>query len=181
MEKINKEILEKTKTFKNSSGQLLLKALFYETNQETPDQVIYTLKDHDHKGYPSLYRLYLETEDETEYEFANRYLFSWEHWKRLSESNLFKETISRWREELKLKLLARHLEEIKLIADGNTKDSFAARKYLIERGWIKKPPVKRAGRPNKTIEGPDTRALNREITEDMERIGAGVPNGRELN
>jgi hypothetical protein len=131
--------------FKNSMGGFYLKQLFYETTLADKSTVVYTLKDRDHEGFPSLYKLYMGMEDVTEYEFANTYLDSWTHWQRLSEATWFKPYIERWREELRLKLLARHLNMIKKKAEGDDKSSLEASKYLIEQKWSKD----KVGRPSK--------------------------------
>ena len=161
--------------FKNNSGQYLLKALFWETNSETPDQILYTLKDEDYKGFPSLRRLYLETNDETEYVFASRYFYSWEHWKKVSESSIIKPSVEEWREELQLRILNASLNKIKKIAEGAGRDAFAAQKYLIEKPWLKKP-VKRVGRPDKVETPIDTKLLSKTLEEDLQRITAGAYN-----
>lgn len=176
---------EKTK-FKNGSGQFLLKALFYEENEiENKDYILYTLKDDDYevrgKLLPSLAKLYLEMEDITEYEFAKKYLYSWEHWKLLSNSTFFKPYIQRWREELKLKLLYRALNKITQIAESDSKESFLALKYLVAESWKDKPRVlPKRGRPEKEPEAVDYKNLNKVIEEDFSRI-FGTDNKEILN
>lgn len=131
--------------FRSSINSRLLKALFYETVNADKSTVIYTLKDEDHEGFPSLYRLYMETSDSTEYDFAVRYLDGWEHWEMLCKCNWFKPYVSRWRRELEVKLRSQALKAIKDVADTREhKDSLSANRFLLEKGWVKK---QEKGRP----------------------------------
>jgi len=131
---------------KDGMGRPLTQSLFLEIGYHE-DRAIYTFKDEDHeyKGntYYSLKRLYLEMEDPTEYEFANRYLLGWQHWQRLNENKAVAKHIAEWREELELSLRA---QGIRAIIDQAADDKgFQAAKYLAEKGWDKRP----AGRPSK--------------------------------
>lgn len=133
--------------FKNSNGNLILKSLFLETNGtlEGRPKVVYTLRPQDHRGYPSLMKLYLEMGDPTEYQFANKHLFNWDHWQRLLDTTWFQPYILKWRKELEAKLKADALERILAKAKGEGKDSFQANKYLLEKTWTS--PKKKVGRP----------------------------------
>lgn len=133
--------------FRNSKNQLLLRSIFYETIGADKSSVIYTLKDWDHEGYPSLYRLYMELEDVLEYEFANLYLDSWTHWETLCNCTWFKKTVTRWRKELELKLRSKALRQLRTdAADEESKTMNSSNRYLLERGWVDKPTK---GRPSK--------------------------------
>jgi len=132
--------------FKNSNGVLLLKEMFYET-AASKSNVIYTLKDRDHKGYPSLYRLYMEENDPTEYLFAMKHLDGWAHWQSLSQSSFFKDLISRWREELELRFRALGLRNISVMASSAGREAFQASKYLVDGNYLPKKNTK--GRPSK--------------------------------
>lgn len=134
--------------FRTSNRKRLLRGIFYETTTSDKSTVLYTLKDEDHLGFPSLSRLYLETEDPTEYEFARLYLESWDHWQELCECSWFKDYVSRWRKELEVKIRSKALRAIKSEATNNGKNSFAANKLLLEGGWLPKDTPKR-GRPTK--------------------------------
>jgi len=139
---------EATSKFRNVSGTRYLKALFFEYN---PDKsvVVYTLKDRDHEGFPSLYRLYMEAEDVTEWEFANQYLDGWEHWQMLCECNWFKPYVERWRQELELKLRARALARIMKEAATTSKNAYNANKYLSNAEWRGPEEAKaKRGRPS---------------------------------
>lgn len=105
---------------------------------------VYTLKDYDHKGYPSMYLEYMKCS--TEYEAAMKLLGSWKHWKKLTTCNFFAPYIEEWREE-------RHLREEALaktalldsLGDGNVS---AAKTILDER------KKRSAGRPsNEAVQG----------------------------
>lgn len=134
--------------FKSPTGQLLLQGLFFEQSPN-PDTPIYTLKDEDHKGLPSLYRLYMETDDPTEYTFATTYLAGWDHWERLCKSPWFKPYVERWRRELLVRLKARALLAMRAEAEkADSKNAFAANKFLLDNGWEEKPKNSR-GRPSK--------------------------------
>lgn len=139
--------MDKSK-FKNSNGERYTKSLFFETCVGDKSSVLYTLKDEDHLGYVSLYKLFMAEEDLTEYEFANKHLDSWDHWCKLKECSWFQPYLERWREELFLKIQARSLKNIKTLAKGQTRDAFAASKYLLEKGWEPKEKNTK-GRPTK--------------------------------
>lgn len=155
-----------TNKFKNSSGAYLLRGLFYETTGADKTGVIYTLKDEDHEGYPSLKRLYMEVGDPTEYHFAINHLAGVEHWDRLCESTWFKPYIEQWRRELELRYRA---EALNRIIEESKKETSAARfqanKFILDKGWApsKKDSV---GRPSK--EAIKQKAI--ELYEDDKRL-----------
>jgi hypothetical protein len=140
--------MEQTNKFRSSSNSRLLKALFYETTGADKATVVYTLKDSDHLGYPSLYRLYMETDDPTEYRFATQHLDGWEHWQQLCECTWFVAYADRWRHELEVRMKSKALARIMTEAKTGGRDSFASNKYLLEKGWEPKEQAKR-GRPSK--------------------------------
>lgn len=130
--------------FLDNMGKPLTQSLFLEVGYS--DYAIYTLKEEDHeykgKNYISLKRLYLELEDPTEYEFANKYLLNWNQWKRLLANKLIRGYIDEWREELELKLRYRGIQAAMKSAEEG---SFQASKWLADRGW----ETRGAGRPSK--------------------------------
>jgi hypothetical protein len=131
--------------FKTPQGKHYLRGLFYEETLADKSTVSYTLKDDDYAGYPSLRRLYLETNDPTEYEFACKYLAGWKHWEMLSESAWFKPYVTRWRKELDLRLKSKALVKIMEIADKEGKEAFNANKFILS--W--KSDTNKVGRPSK--------------------------------
>lgn len=160
--------------FKNSIGMWYLQALFYEMTGSDKSTVLFTLKDTDHEGYPSLSRLYLETGDPTEYQFAVRHLGGWAHWKKLSEAKWFQEYVTAWREELAVKLDSEALARIIAVAeDPKNGNAYHANKYLLERSETARGAKKR-GRPSKgSAPVPEThqRTFTAEIDDDLKRIG----------
>lgn len=159
-------------SFTNAIGGWLLQALFYETTMSDRPHCKFTLKDYDHAGYPSLYRLYMETNDPTEYLFATQHLGGWEHWERLSEAAFFRPYVDRWRRELELRYRAEALKNIHEIANGNSRDRLTANKILAQ-GWSK-PAGPGRGRPSKAEIKQEAHRLaeeQRNLKDDFERIG----------
>jgi hypothetical protein len=159
--------------FRNSvTNNRYLNGLFFEQTGADKSTVMYTLKDTDHSGYPSLYRLYMETDDPTEWEFSQRYLDGWEHWEMLTRCAWFKPFIERWRKELELRMKSKSLAKIKAEAKTGSKESFMANKYLLEKGWEPKE-TKGRGRPskdeiNKAAE--EIAKVDGQLSADFERI-----------
>lgn len=163
--------------FRNATNGRYLKGLFYETTMADKSSVSYTLKDWDHTVdgivYPSLYRLYLEKEDLTEYDFANSYLDGWEHWEMLTNCTWFKPYVSRWRKELSLKIKAKALSRLKAEAASSSKNAFVANKYLVEKGWVDSEDKPSRGRPSKDeikAAANEIAITDRRIADDYERI-----------
>jgi hypothetical protein len=133
----------------------------------------FTLKEHDHHGFPSLYRLYMEMEDVTEYDFATTYFDSYSHWLHLCTIPWFKPKVESWRHELQQKLKARSLRAIKAVAEADDKDSYAANKYLLTQLDPPNPPKRQVGRPSKEAIAKEAQALvdlGQEFKDDMERM-----------
>jgi len=154
------------------------KSLFWELS---PDKTYckYSLKKYDYTPqgsditYPSLYRLYMEMEDLLEFEFANRYFDSYEHWELISKLSYMKEDVAQWRKEVELKVRARALRELRdlSITTEDSKVKVDLNKYLLNRGWIDKTNTK--GRPSKEEikkELERVTAVEKELQEDFERI-----------
>lgn len=157
----------------NANGSRLLGQLFLETATRKRETAPYTLKDYDYRGKPSLYRLYMEESDPTEYRFANKYLADWQHWKRLCECEWFKETVARWREELDLKLQAEALSRIIEESKQTGREGHSASKYLLEKGWLKDTK----GRPSKAQVSDAAHKIaseNTRLKEDAARLGVNV-------
>jgi len=146
--------------------------MFYELCGSDKTYVLYTLKDWDHEGYPSLYRLYMEENDPTEYRFATKYLDGWEHWETLSSQAYFQPYVERWRKELELRFKSQALARIMSESKTSGRESFAANKYLLEKGWEPKATAKR-GRPSKEEikqAAHDELSISKRLDEDLERI-----------
>ena len=163
--------------FRNSSNQRLTKSLFFEESEDR-SLVVYTLKDSDHTvdgvTYPSLYRLYLEADDLTEYSFAVAHLDGWEHWQMLCSSTWFKPYAKRWREELEVRARSRSLLRLRAEAASSSKNAYLANKFLIERGWVpKEDKTSAVGRPSKEAIKTAADALfqsSKEAESDLARI-----------
>ena len=126
---------------------------------------MYTLKDFDHNGYPSLYRLYMEIEDPTEFLFARKYLRGWEHWQMLCECTWFQPIVTRWRLELELSIKAKALSRLKQMADEEGKERLQANKALLDyEKYLEKKLSRRVGRPKK-IREVDTTVLDKMMKE----------------
>lgn len=162
--------------FRSETNTRYLKALFFEQTLADKATVVYTLKDVDHEGYPSLYRLYMETNDPTEWKFATTYLDGWEHWEMLCGCNWFKPFVERWRRELELRMKSEALSRIMREAKTSSKESFQANKYLLEKGWEPKETSRR-GRPSKAEvqeEAHRIASVNSRLNDDFERITKGL-------
>lgn len=170
--------MEKAPIFKNGSGAWLLKALFFETSTD-PDKsrVLYTFKPEDHivdgKTLPSLRRLYLEMEDDTEYYFAQEYFGGWPHWKKLLNCSWFVDYITDIREELSAKQSADSKRRIREIAkDPKDKGSLQANRLLLDDAKKSQSPV---GRPSKDAIRRKAEELfqdQSELQDDLDRITA---------
>lgn len=168
--------------FKTSDGtHLLTQALFIEKSRQRggdTSKALYTLQDEDIDNYQSLYRLYMEMGDLTEYEFALTYFYNWNHWKRLCLVPWFLPHVTRWREELDLKTKSEAIKRIKEEAkDPKGKNTFSANKVLIDRAWEKSAPkkevVRTVGRPsNEEVVGELKRQVEslKAVDADYERI-----------
>lgn len=164
--------------FKNSIGAYLLNAIFYEQTLSDKSQVVYTLKDRDHCGYPSLYLKYMQADDPTEYTFAVANLDGWDHWERLTECGWFQPYLARWRRELEVRFRARALLRIREVAqDPKAKESYSANKFLVGQGWKEGGPKRRAGQPSKEeikSEAHRLASISQSLDEDFERITGKV-------
>lgn len=173
--------------FRNAQGIRYTKQLFYETARQGEATILYSLKDRDWAGYPSLYRLYLNEEDPFEYNFAVKYFEGYEHWLMLSEAEWFKPYINRWRSELALKLQSAALVRLRDDAQSGSRSSAASNKYLLERGWKVDATTKNGrGRPSKEQVKDEARRiadLNRSVDEDIARLGTPetVPSTETVN
>lgn len=151
----------------------LLMALFLEQSYEDRTFVLYTLKDDDHDGYKSLYKLYMSIQDPTEIKFAEACFENYDHWVKVSECKWMVPFITRWREELDLRIRSKALANVMHIAaDEHSKFSYEANKYLLSGQWkpSQKDPV---GRPSKErIRQEAARLFNdeKDTLEDFKRI-----------
>jgi hypothetical protein len=133
------------------NGKLLTKSLFKELS-DFPNEAPYTLA-REHRDIPgsvssegttlkqrSIYKAYMELEDLTEMDVANKYFEGWNHWCRVSEAPGIKEHVAKWREELEIKLMSRGLKFLKnviLDEDSKLSDKMFAAKYYANREYAK--------------------------------------------
>lgn len=162
-------MIDKSKMY-DSMGRPLTQSLFLEVGYS--EFAIYTLKEFDHeyngKVYPSLKQLFLKTEDPTEYEFANKYLIGWQHWKRLNENKLLAKHFEEWREELELRLRSQAVRDMQNLCASES-GNYSAAKFLADRGWEKRA----AGRPSKAEKERHLRVeerINEEFSADIKRL-----------
>lgn len=162
---------------KDKMGRPLTQGLFLEFGYNT-DHAVFTLED-DHKmykggHYPSLKKLYLESEDVTGYLFSNKYLLGWKHWQRLQNNKLIASHIKEWEQEMEIRLTALGIQGI--IDVASSESGFQANKWLAEKGWVKRG----AGRPsNEEIERniQEKVRINEEFSDDFERLGLQLIEG----
>jgi hypothetical protein len=128
----------------DSMGKMRTQSLFLELGYS--DEACFTLKEQDYeyegRKLPSLKRLYLESEDPTEYKFATEHLLGWKHWQRMCENKIIRKHIDEWREELEIKLRSRAVGDAIVQARSG---HFQAAKWVADRGWA----TRGAGRPSK--------------------------------
>lgn len=160
--------------FRIHTGQRLLRGLFFETTGMDKAGVVYTLKDRDHEGFLSLYRLYMEMDDPTEYNFSVAHLDGWDHWETLCRCTWFKPYVKRWRAELEIRAKARALLNIRAIANNpDSKEHYQASKFILSTGWRDKQVGRGAGRPSKEDIQKEAHRLaedSRSIEEDFQRV-----------
>lgn len=100
----------------------------------------YTLQDREHKGYPSMYKIYMDCC--TDYETGIRLLGSFRHWQKLSNSTWFrKKCLDVWEAE-------RHLKE-EAIAKATILEAAANGNVSAARAILDSKLRKGAGRPSK--------------------------------
>lgn len=150
------------------SNKYLTQSLFYETGKGD-DRALFTTKRKHHKGYVSLYKLYMEIADPTEYLFAKAAFGSWEQWKRVKNNKLLSKLmkIHEWEEELEIRIRSLGIKATILAASEGKTD---AAKYIAEKKWDKR----RAGRPtNEEVlrETVIARKLDKETEDELQRLG----------
>ena len=161
--------------YKDVMGRFRTESLFLERPRNAVKlEPVFTLKDYDHKGLPSMKRLYLEANDPTEYIFASEVLGSYRHWEKLSTIGWFQKYVKQWRKELELQIKADSIEAMRTLAAQASADSVraSALRWLASNGWEKKTP--RRGRPSERELRKKTREALEEGADtqvDFERLG----------
>lgn len=132
-----------------STKVMKTQALFLETSYADQSSVYYVLSpfDNHEKGFPSIYRLYLEMGDLEEFTFAETYFLGMDHWRKICESPFFKPYLEKMRGDLEKKIKSEAIR--KILAETNNPDSknyFQSLKWLAEKGYKEKA---QRGRPSK--------------------------------
>lgn len=161
--------IDKTKMWDETTVRPRTVSLFLELHYD--ENAIYSLKEnhwnHETRGFfPSIKRLYVEMEDPTEYEFANKYFLGWKHWQQICGSKIMMRYIEDWRAELEVKLRCQGVKNMLETAKGG---NYQASKWLVDRGWA----TRQAGRPSKAeIEGEKAfqARVADEYAEDFKRL-----------
>lgn len=163
--------MNKNEVMLDSMGKMRTQSLFLELGYN--DEACFTLKEEDHvyegRTYPSLKRLYLESNDPTEYKFATEHLLGWKHWQRMCENKVIRKHIDEWREELEVKLRCQAIGDAIVLARSG---QFQAAKWVADRGWA----TRAAGRPSKEEIERSKRIAERiddEYSGDVVRMFAG--------
>jgi len=163
--------------------------MFIDTNDSwgnlNTEIAIYTLADQDKevdgKLYPSLKRLYLELCDPTEYLFATTYLGGWDHFQELANAVWFGPHLSKWRNEVEVKIKADAFNRILVEALSDGRNAFSANKFIIDKAWVgpaKDSARAAAGRPSKQAikEAAHQIATERaNLNDDFERLEEIAP------
>jgi hypothetical protein len=155
--------------WKGKASRYLTEALFLERSYMDTKSAIYTLsvwdKTSDGKHYQSLHKLYVEMEDLSEYEFANKYFANYTHWSTLRAAEWFKPYYDKMREELIVRLQAKAYKSmLEQVKDGSA--SQTTLKYLADREFLPKGDVGRPSSKKKRNE-----AARELLDEDLERLG----------
>lgn len=151
-------------------GDIEEKVYSFNVGDYTPT---FTLLGYDNNGLISMERLFLEHyQDPTEYEFVKEVFDGdWEHWQQMKETKVVAPLYARWKHDAEAKLLAEVMKKVVETAfDDSNKNSFAAQKWLIERG-NKNTTTKSVGRPKKEKKEPEID--NEDLMKDIERLKNG--------
>lgn len=160
----------KNPNFKDKMGRFITQGLFIDHRYDET-YAVYTLHDEDmeYKGnlYPSLKRLFLEEEDPTQYYFANKYLYNWDHWLVMKNNKELYKEIERWEIELEVRMRAKG---VKQLLELNKKGNFNAAKWVADGSW----EVKR-GRPSRAEREQERKIRERAMEEAAEESARVVP------
>ena len=168
-----KDTDEKAPSFRDEMGRWRTQSLFFEfyikgeTGAKYPP--VFTLKEREWQGLPSMKQLFLSYEDPTGYAFAIAVLGSYSHWKKLCTLKWFNEHLSEWQDELEVRLRSKGLRNVVNVAKGTTASAFNASKWLADRGWAPK-----RGRPSATEKKAELKRqtqIEEAIEADAERMG----------
>jgi len=158
---------DKDKKWRGNGHKYLTQGLFYEEAQHSTEFALYTIMPWDKRingaYFPSLHKLYVEMEDIAEFNFANKYFDSYQHWLLLKSKPFFKEPYARMVEELNAKLRGRAIKEMQRQL-FEKEASQSTLKYLADGDYNKKAG---AGRPSKKRKPASVVSL---VKSDLDRI-----------
>lgn len=154
--------------FRGLGVKWLTEGLFLESAQLTEDNCLYSLQpwDREKKGkfYPSIIKLFVEEEDVSEWNFANKYFDGFQHWKLIRSKPFFADVYATMIEELQTKIQYKAIKVmLQQVGDGTA--SQATLSYLTNKGYLDKAAV---GKP-KRRKAADKAAVS-SIKSDMARI-----------
>lgn len=159
----------KTKEFKNASGAYYTQGMFYEMSIPPRPNCIYTLKKQDYEGFPSLYKLFMETGDLTGWAFADRHLGGWDHLQKLLELPWFLNHYDSWMKELEVKIRAQALNNLLDVSkDSSSRNYTEVNKFLLNKGWKAPEDRKPKGAPTKA----EIRRAATEVAEHTETVAS---------
>lgn len=122
--------------------------LFLETAQNEKE-ALFSLQTWDKTKngilYPSLHNLYVDMNDVAEFEFANTFTASYQHWLELKAKSFFKPYYASMVEELNAKMRSMSLNTMLSQVEGGTA-SQATLKYLADNDYI---PKNKVGKPKR--------------------------------
>jgi hypothetical protein len=158
---------------KDSIGRFRTQSLFVE-HKHDKYPAPFTLKDYDHNGGLSMYILYMNAGDPTEYTQAISLLGSWKHWQLLTKTEWFKPIVNAWRDELRVKFESDRFAEMKDVAEEckGTPQGVQATKWLAERYSTVSNSTR--GRPSKAEKVSHLKKEAEEeqlLKEEAERLG----------
>lgn len=152
---------------RGSTGKMRISALFKELQigktayREAPmclgpEDV---LDDDGNLRYVSLYKLYMDIGDPTEYEIAKLAFQTWEHWQAIANQYKVGPELEKWREEMEIKVRSEAVSELRKLA----KTSTGAATFLAKKGYDDNP---KSRKKEKRIHD----AIKTTIDSDYERI-----------
>lgn len=183
----DKQIVDEIRPFvRSATGRRVLRSLFYEAQtgsakESDATEPIFTLKnwnmEKEGKKYWSLKNIYMSYDHIPgfEYEFALKIFGEWDHWTILANSDVIRDHIQAWRDEMAIKMAAKGYKALVKTAVYEGSKGTPAAKILADRGWEAK-----RGRPSKEEIARSTKiaaGISDEIAEDMERLGLSLVKG----
>jgi len=149
MEANSNIILGNTDSLRDSRNHLSTKSLFVDVY--LPSELIdklnkpyFTLREEDYGNFVSLYKIYMECDDPTEYNFALEVFGSFDYWNTICQAVFFQKHIKVWRSDLSARIRSKAAKLVKEIAtDKNTPPSvaLAAAKTLMSSNWVDEDTV----------------------------------------